>query len=459
MLFHTWEFAVFFAIAFGGHLLLKRTRFMNHWLLACSYVFYGWWNWLFLGLILFTTSIDYAVARGMAGKSLSIRRWLLSISLVTNLGLLGFFKYSKFFAETLNQLVAFTGIHLSVPVPHLLLPVGISFFTFQSLSYTIDVYREWIPAERNFIKFAAFVALFPQLVAGPIVRASHLLPQLASEPRIGKQNILDGIPLFVAGLFKKVALADYLALYVDRVFASPENQGSVALLCAAWAFTFQIYFDFSGYTDMARGVARMMGFDLILNFNNPYAAVSPRDFWQRWHISLSQWFRDYVYVPLGGNRFGKGRAYFNVILTMLLSGLWHGAAWTFLVWGGLHAAARAIQGLCGDAPFFDRIPRIVKQLLMAHFACLCWIFFRAGSVHEATMILQRIFSRIPGQETVPVALVCVMTIAWLWQLASTSRVRSIMEQPWYRGAALGSMVLYLVLFASSTGGQFIYFQF
>lgn len=310
MLFHTWIFFVFFLLVYLVYLSLRGSRYMNMWLLIASYVFYAWWNPLYLILIVVV----------FMEKSTRKKPWLI-LSLTSNVGLLGFFNYAGFLSDNLNALLAQAGIPYMIPAPDVLLPVGISFFTFQSMSYTIDAYRGKLGTERSFIRFASFVSLFPQLVAGPIERASDLLPQLSGKPKITGRDITDGMYLFLVGFFKKVALADYLAQYVDPVHGDPGSYHSPALILATFAFAWQIYFGFSGYTDMARGVARMMDLRLMLNFNNPYVETGLGDFWARWHISLSTWFRDYVYVPLGGNRHGKWSNYGNMFLTMVISGL------------------------------------------------------------------------------------------------------------------------------------------
>ena len=314
MFFHTWVFALFFLSFYPVYLLSRRNNAaMNAWLLAASYVFYGWWNPLYLILIVISTLIDWFMGL-LIGTGRHKKLWLV-LSLVANLGLLGFYKYWGFFAENM------TALGLRVPEADVLLPVGISFFTFQSMSYTIDVYRGQIPVERNPIRFAAFVSLFPQLVAGPIERASNLLPQLHKAPTVRESDLTEGLSHFLVGLFKKVALADYLGPYVDQVYLSPGEQPASALVFATIAFAWQIYFDFSGYTDMARGIGRIMGLRFMLNFNNPYVATGLGDFWNRWHISLSTWFKDYVYYPLGGNRGGKWLTYRNMVITMLVSGI------------------------------------------------------------------------------------------------------------------------------------------
>lgn len=296
MLFHTWPFVLFILIVYPIYLVLKKTRFRLPWLLAISYFFYACFNPLYPILIAYVTIIDYAVVVRMK-KSSRKQAWLFG-SLFNNLALLGFFKYGGFVTNNLNVLLSSLGIPYTIAEPGVLLPIGLSFYTFQSMSYVIDCYRGNVEREKSFIAYAAFVSFFPRLVAGPIERARNLLPQLHESQGLSWQDVADGLSLFVVGLFKKVALADYFAFYVDKVYAAPEQFNSPALLLATFLFSWQIYFDFSGYTDMARGLARLMGIRLMLNFNNPYLATGLGEFWQRWHISLSSWFKDYVYIPL-----------------------------------------------------------------------------------------------------------------------------------------------------------------
>src|SRR2546429_1606257 len=335
------------------------------------------------------------------GALLSSRRIWLLISLVNNLALLLFFKYARFVVENLNAV--FSGLHVAVKLPdpstlmpfgfEYLLPVGISFFTFQSLSYTIDFYLGNVQRERNFLRFATFVCFFPQLMAGPIERARHLLPQFRQFPPIRLENFTDGASLFLVGLFKKLALANYLSFYVERIYDNPSTHSASELALATFAFAWQIFFDFSGYTDMARGIAKVMGFHLILNFNNPYLATGLGEFWSRWHISLSSWFRDYVYIPLGGNRHGTFNTYRNLLVTFLLSGIWHGAAWTFAIWGALHGLGVVItRELERSARYRERVPKILKQAGVFTFVSFTWIFFRAGSLDDALLIVRRIFT-------------------------------------------------------------------
>jgi alginate O-acetyltransferase complex protein AlgI len=402
-----------------------------------------------------------------SGALLSNRRIWLLISLVNNLALLLFFKYGHFAVENLNTLFAWFHWRLALPEPATLmpfgfsyvLPVGISFFTFQSLSYTIDFYFGNVERERNFLRFATFVCFFPQLMAGPIERARHLLPQLRQFPPIRLQNFTDGMSLFLVGLFKKLALANYLAFYVDRVYDNPKVFGAPALMLATFAFAWQIFFDFSGYTDMARGIARLLGFNLILNFNNPYLATGLGDFWTRWHISLSSWFRDYVYIPLGGNRHGVVSTYRNLLVTFLLSGIWHGAAWTFLIWGALHAfGVMATRELERSQFYRDQVPRLFKQIGVFIFVCFAWIFFRAESLGDAGLIVRRIFTAAWSDPQIPALMLTLVGAVWLYQFLYESKHRELLQTSFVRIGAVVVMALYLFLF-SSGGGTFIYFQF
>ncbi|MBA7647032.1 hypothetical protein ES703_54801 [subsurface metagenome] len=458
MLFHTWPFVLFFLIVYPTYLAVKGTRFRLPWLLAASYFFYACFNPLYLVLIAYSTLLDYTVVAIME-KGRRRKMWL-SISIVNNLALLSFFKYGGFVTENLNALLSSLGIPYAIPAPGIFLPVGLSFYIFQSMSYTIDYYRGNIERERSLIRYATFVSLFPRLLMGPIERARNLLPQLHKRPRISKQDITDGLSLFVVGLFKKVALADYLALYVDKVYDAPEQFQSPALMLATFLFCWQIYFDFSGYTDMARGVARMMGFRLMLNFNNPYLATGLGDFWSRWHISLSSWFKDYVYIPLGGNRRGTFNTYKNMFLTMVISGLWHGAAWTFVIWGAMHALGRFLtRELEGTSFYKERVPKLVKQLLVFVFVTFTWIFFRAESISDAWIIITRIFSSGLANPYCPLLALTLIFSVWLYQFTYESRVKWLLELRSVRIGIVVLMVLYLAFFAPSSEQPFIYLQF
>ena len=482
MLFHTWVFFVFFLVVYPVFLLVrKNNRLMNIWLMVASYTFYGWWNYWYLLLLFGTSAIDYLMVILMERKRSTRKLWLV-ISLVSNFGFLGYFKYSGFITANVNALLYNWNIPLELPDPaaypnallglldapddwlftKVVLPIGISFHTFQSMSYTIDAYRGTIKPTRSIVSFLTFVAFFPQLVAGPIERAGNLLPQLQKTPRITQQNIVDGLSLFLVGFFKKVALADYLAKYVDLVYGTPSQFQAPALLLATVAFGWQIYFDFSGYTDMARGIAELMGFRLMLNFNNPYAATGLGDFWNRWHISLSTWFKDYLYFPLGGSRHGELRTYFNMFVTMLVSGIWHGAAWTFVIWGGLHALGRCLTREAEQSEFYQtRIPKLVKQLAVFSFVTFTWIFFRAPTLGDAWLIIERMGTGGWTDPRFPLLMAGLIVAAWLYQLAFTSQ--SVLRQPLeWAPVRLGLaifMVAYLLLVAQASTKQFIYFQF
>jgi D-alanyl-lipoteichoic acid acyltransferase DltB (MBOAT superfamily) len=482
MLFHTWVFFVFFLVVYPVYLLVRRNnQLMNIWLMVASYTFYGWWNPWYLLLLFGTSAIDYLMVLLMERKQSTRKLWLV-ISLVSNFGFLGYFKYSTFLTINFNALSGSLGLGIKLPDPayypnvfleslgtpddwlftRVILPIGISFHTFQSMSYTIDAYRGTIRTERNLIRFLTFVSFFPQLVAGPIERASNLLPQLQQAPRITKQDITDGLSLFLVGFFKKVALADYLARYVDVVYGNPSQFGGAALLLATIAFGWQIYFDFSGYTDMARGIARLMGFHLMLNFNNPYTATGLGDFWNRWHISLSTWFKDYLYFPLGGSRHGKLRTYFNMFVTMVISGIWHGAAWTFVVWGGLHALGRCATRDLEQTSFYrHRIPRLLKQFAVFSFVSLTWVFFRAQTLSDAWVILTRMFTTTWSDPKFPLLMAALVLAVWAYQLVFNSRsvFRRTLETSPVRVALAMGMIAYLVVVARPSTQPFIYFQF
>jgi len=398
-------------------------------------------------------------SRKKGPRSAGTKAWLF-VSVVNNLALLGFFKYGSFVTDNLNVLLASLGVPYVIAAPGILLPVGISFYTFQSMSYAIDFYRGNIKREQSFIRYAAFVSLFPRLVAGPIERAKNLLPQLHNMPKFSRQDITDGLSLFIVGFFKKVALADYLALYVDKVYAAPEQFQSPALILATFLFSWQIYFDFSGYTDMARGVAWMMGFRLMLNFNNPYLATGLGDFWQRWHISLSSWFKDYVYIPLGGNRKGTFNIYRNMFMTMVISGLWHGAAWTFVIWGAVHALGRFLTRELERTVFYkEKVPKLVKQLFVFVFVTFAWIFFRAENITDAWVIVARIFTSGLANPYCPLLALAFIFSVWLYQFVYESQAKWILQLRPVRIGIVILMIFYLAIFATSSAQPFIYSQF
>ena len=485
MCFHTWTFAIFFIVVYAVYLAVKGTRLRNPWLLAASYFFYGWAGPWYLLLIAGCTTLNWASVAMMRRTDDARRRkaWLV-VSLVGSLAALATFKYAGQLVANANSILGAIGAS-QLPLPEWMLPIGISFFTFQSLSYVIDYYRGNVRFEPSLLRYATFVALFPQLVAGPIERASHLLPQLRRPDRITPARVAEGLSMIVVGLFKKIALADYLGLYVEKVYDVPENFGAPALILATVAFAWQIYFDFSGYTDIARGAARLMGFRLMQNFSNPYLALSLRDFWRRWHISLSTWFRDYVYIPLGGSRGSSIATYRNLLLTMLICGLWHGASWTFLIWGALHAiGSAATRGLERSDLYKRRVPTVVKQLAVFAFVTFAWIFFRAATLGDAWLIVRGIFTGPWVDPEFPLLAAGFVVTVWAYQFIHQSRLRRVLETPqgwvaltvftllylqsWLRRvlqtplvriALVVFMLLYLA-FAGGTAQQaFIYFRF
>jgi alginate O-acetyltransferase complex protein AlgI len=387
LIFSSAPFLAFFAFVVPVAWLLPA-RARKLFLLAASYYFYASWDWRFLGLIVLSTAIDFAAGLVMARWSdPRVRRSALVASLVTNLGILGVFKYAGFFLDSFAALAASAGIELGPLDLRIVLPVGISFFTFQSMSYTIDLYRRQIDTCRDPFDFALFVGFFPQLVAGPIVRARDFLPQLLHRPAWSTLRFLEGLERIALGLAKKVVVADTLALLVDPVFADPQGHGLFATWLAVLGFTAQIYADFSGYSDVAIGAARCLGYELPENFRHPYLATSPREFWRRWHISLSTWLRDYLFIPLGGSRGTPGATRRNLLITMLLGGLWHGAAWTFVTWGAWHGAWLALHRRLVDHGASPRTPLWLRRTGTLLGVMLGWVLFRAASFGDAFTLL------------------------------------------------------------------------
>ena len=458
MLFQTLPFLVFFAILYPLYLLTKETRLRLPLLLAASYVFYAWLSPLYLLPLIYATVADYLLLAQMA-RSHRPKAWLV-LSIANSLGVLAFFKYSAFIAANVNSALSLAGLAYALPVPNKLLPAGLSFFLLQSIGYVIDVHRGTVPREKSLLAHAAFVSFFPRLLAGPIERAGNLLPQLRTSVPVTLRDFTDGLSIFVVGYFKKVALADYLALYVAKVYAAPGQFRAPALILATFFFAWQIYFDFSGYTDMARGVARMMGIRLMLNFDNPYLATSMGDFWKRWHISLSSWFRDYVYIPLGGNRKGKVATYRNVFLTMVLSGLWHGAAWTYVLWGAVHALGNfATRELERTSFYLHQVPRVVKLLIVLVFVTFAWAFFRAESIGAAGTVVGRTFTSGLENPYVPLLALALIAAVWAYQFLFVSRLRWILEAGAVRVGLVIVMLVYMILTVGGEGQQFIYMQF
>jgi len=407
MLFNSIDFFYFLPIVFVLYWFVFKNNLkaQNILIVLASYVFYGAWDPRFLGLIIISSTVDFYLGQAIDNTQEQRRRKLyLMASLAVNLGILGFFKYYGFFVDSFVDLLNAFGLQAHKSTLNIILPVGISFYTFQTLSYTIDIYRRQFKPTKDPIAFFAFVAFFPQLVAGPIERASNLLPQFLKNRNFSAEYAISGLRLMLWGFFKKVVIADRLAEYVDIVYSTPGEFQGIPLIIATFFFALQIYCDFSGYSDIAIGVARLFGFDLMTNFRTPYFATSLRDFWQRWHISLSTWFRDYVYIPLGGNRVGDMRKIYNLMITFLVSGLWHGANWTFVIWGGIHGLILSIETLFRKSKPFDIVPNLIKGLFIFTIVCLAWVFFRANNVADAFLIFKNTFSGLGTQLTDPVAL-------------------------------------------------------
>ncbi len=408
MTFISPEYVVFFGLVLPLYFFTPQ-RFRWLLLVLVSYLFYAFGQPQYVILILLTTAVDYTAAR-MIGRSQNPvqRRLFLAVSLSMNLGVLFLFKYFNFFNVSIHGLAANIGVDYAAPTVSLALPVGISFYTFQSMAYTIDVYRRKVEPEKHFGIFAAFVAFFPQLVAGPIERAGHMLPQFHVKHRFDPERAVEGLRLMLWGFFKKVVIADRLAIYVDAVYNHAHDYSGWPLILATVFFSFQIYCDFSGYTDIARGTAKIMGFDLMVNFRQPYFAPSVRDFWNRWHISLSTWFRDYLYIPLGGNRVPFPRYLLNLFIVFLVSGLWHGASWTFVIWGALHGLYIVVEAalshfhvsLLPQKARWATLLRVVFTFALVTFA---WIFFRANSLPDAQYIVAHLFSFTGQSLSAPLA--------------------------------------------------------
>ncbi len=475
MLFNSLPFLVFCVLFFPLYFLLKGATRL--WLcLVASYVFYGWWDWRFLGLIALSTLVDYAIGLAMAQTDqVRRRRGLLTMSICVNLGILGTFKYFDFFAASFQEVFTALGVSVSPFTLNVILPVGISFYTFQTLSYTIDLYRRKCDVEPSLLRFAAYVALFPQLVAGPIVRAGDLLPQLRVDHGVDWRRIGNGLELIVWGFFLKLCLADTLALTVDPIYASPNAFGALAHLVGVVFFAFQIYGDFCGYSLIAIGLGRVMGLTFPVNFRRPYFSRSFSEFWQRWHISLSSWLRDYLYIPLGGNRRGTLKTFRNLVIVMFLGGLWHGANYTFIVWGLLHGAYLVGQNICGRTvqPVLESNPITrwsLPALQIGAVFCLtllAWVFFRAATIDQAWTIVKTVFfwsSPWMGLASDPFLLLkggsvilIVLCVDWLteWEWS-----RNIYQSNAILRACGVLLALWSIAFVGTfEGAAFIYFQF
>lgn len=479
MVFSSVEFLIFFAIVFVTLIIAESKaigkkvsepsvrRFKHVFLLLASYVFYGWWDWRFCFLMFSLTFIAYVSAKNIAREKNTAFFKFLGVAFP--LIILGFFKYFNFFLESFSTVFRIE----NMGTLNIILPVGISFYTFQSMSYTIDVMRKDIKSE-SFLNVALYVAFFPQLVAGPVVKASDFIPQLYEDRRITKENVINGIQIFIFGLFKKIVFADYLSVFVDDVFSKPEAFHSFSVILAVISYSIQIYFDFSGYSDMAVGCAKCIGYDFCRNFNMPYISKNPSEFWKRWHISLSNWLQQYLYFSLGGNRKGTVRTYINLMITMILGGLWHGASWNFVIWGALHGFLLCVHKLFKKSRknkkgnIVSDVLSIIGTYIMV---CLGWIFFRAEDFTTAFSIYKRIFVWSDGILQIyswSIVSVVIVLVATLVAFVSAKKKNEKTVSGFYPILNLEKMshqiifitaIGLLIIFAYTGSNPFIYFQF
>jgi len=478
MLFNSIDFAIFLPIVFILYWYVCNTnlKLQNILIVAASYLFYGWWDWKFLSLILFSTVVDYTVGRKLRIEdNKKKRKVLLWISIIVNLGFLGFFKYYNFFLDNFITAFSFFGTALKASSLNIILPVGISFYTFQTLSYTIDIYKRKLEPTKDFFVFSAFVSFFPQLVAGPIERATHLLPQFYKKRTFNYAIAVDGMRQILWGLFKKIVIANNCAEYANLIFNNSEEYSGSTLILGALCFAFQIYGDFSGYSDIAIGTSRLFGFNLRRNFNFPYFSRDIAEFWRRWHISLSTWFRDYLYIPLGGSRGGTWMKVRNTFIIFIVSGFWHGANWTFIVWGVLNALYflpllltnnnRNNLGTIAQGKLFPNFKECFFMLLTFTLTVFAWIFFRAENIEHAINYISKIFSRstftIP--EILPITLILLVfiffLIEWLGREGqyAISEI-DIFEKRIYRWSIYFTICILIFIFQGKQQ-EFIYFQF
>ncbi len=485
MLFNTFHFSYFFLLLFPTYWALRNHyKLQNLLLLLAGYYFYACWEWKFLGLLILSTVMDFACGLWVDKiEDSKKRKMFVFLSMALNLGMLGYFKYMNFFAESMKIALAKAGWDVPLWQIQVTLPIGISFYTFQSMSYVIDVYRKDIKPTRNLLEFATFVSFFPHLVAGPIMRPTTLLPQIQNPRKFNIDQFYQGCYLIFWGLTKKVVVADNLSWYVNDLFGRWQTiDGGLALL-AVYAFAFQIYCDFSGYTDAARGIAKCLGIELALNFNLPYFSTSPQEFWSRWHISLSKWLQDYLYIPLGGSRNGTFNTYRNLMLTMIIGGLWHGAAWTFMIWGayqgiilvGHRLAKPLLDKIKPTEPIDQACWKAVRIIATFHMVCLGWLIFRSiGSppgvttgaytgVEQLRGMLWAIVDRpaIPASAYLLPVMITILPllIVQLFQY-NTKDLDIVARTPWYVRSVFYTICFYaFVLAGNFGGGQFLYFQF
>ncbi len=467
MVFTSLQFAGFFVVVYALYRVVPH-RAQNWLLVAASYYFYAAWDWRFLSLLLGSTVVDFVVARAIArADDAGRRRRLLWVSLAFNFGMLGFFKYFNFFADSLVALFATIGWQADPVTLQVILPIGISFYTFMTVSYVVDVYRGEIAPAESLLDFAVFVAYFPHLVAGPILRAALLLPQISQPRRISRTQIGEGLWLLAWGVFQKVFVADNLAPLVDEVFGGGAAGGGDVLV-AVWAFAFQIYGDFAGYSNMARGMSKLMGIELNVNFRFPYFVTSPQEFWRHWHISLSTWLRDYLYIPLGGNRGSSWATKRNLLITMVLGGLWHGAAWTFVLWGLYQGLVLGVARTISEfgRPLTRTWQRVAVAVLMFQVTCYGWLIFRAQSVGQvaeftrALLVEPRWTAGALDTRVVPFLLVVApLLVVHGWQARHDDEAAVLRLPRLWRYAVFGMVGYLVLLFGDFEGAEFIYFQF
>ena len=478
MLFNSLEFAFFLPVVFILYWFVtnKNVKLQNVLLLTASYVFYGWWDWRFLSLIIFSSFVDYYVGVGLGKSEIpQKRKILLWTSILVNLGFLGFFKYYNFFAESFADAFTLFGSHLDASRLNIILPVGISFYTFQTLSYSIDVYKRKLEPTKDIISFFAFVSFFPQLVAGPIERASNLLPQFYKKRQFEYDKAVDGMRQILWGLFKKIVIADNAAMYANDIFNNYQDYSGSTLFLGAVFFAFQIYGDFSGYSDIAIGTSRLFGFNLMQNFSFPYFSRDIAEFWRRWHISLSTWFRDYLYIPLGGSRGSTWMKVRNIFIIFLVSGFWHGANWTFLAWGFLNALFflpllltnknRKNTDTVAEGKILPNAKEVLQMGATFFITVLAWVFFRANDIQHSLLYIKGIFSKSLFEMPIAIPLSLVMIIISFIMAEWFQRIKLHALQLDKSGIpklirwVLYTTIILLILQFNGDQQEFIYFQF
>ncbi len=478
MLFNSFSFFVFFCVFYAIYLGFRKShKFQNRALLLASYVFYGWWDWRFLSLLWLSTVVDFFCGLGIARTGQVVRRrTFLVFSICFNLGILFYFKYANFFIDSWIGLFQCFGWTPHFSTLQIILPVGVSFYTFQEIGYIVAVYKKKVKPVQNILDYALFVSYFPQLMAGPINRAESLLPQILTPRKISLESFYEGCYLIFWGLYKKIFIADNLARIVTSIFGAEAPYNGFQVLLGCYAFTFQIYCDFSGYSDIARGLSKAMGFNLMQNFNLPYFSTSPGEFWRRWHISLSEWLRDHIYIPLGGNRKGQLQMYRNLLLTMILGGLWHGANWTYVAWGAYHGILlcvyKFLEGIASKLPevrtvFFKKTWFFFRVIFFFHLTCLGWLLFRAESFSQFSEMLKALFTNLdivagltsPSGFRSFVFFTVLLIIIQCVQYAKKD-LMFFYKTNFHLRAGLYTTLFYLMfLYGAKIKNEFIYFQF